>query len=500
MHQKTKIYVIFTSTGLDHRGSWDAADIEKKVIKNEEILSELEKRCEGVEFVGKVNIIDEEEKELISRSHYGMTEEERKCISEIHEKSIRRYESAIKNVRRLRENLDGILIFGPPSYELISIGLPIIAVFPLWGRWMGDIFEFSDKGKKILTSCLPVVRDKDRRVFSSRLEDIAEKIRLIQAVSKMKGLRVLVVTDRPVLGEYEPTPRQTGSDREGYEKVYLNNLEEVFGVKLLPIPQEELFEETNKTEEREARKVAEKWINEAEGMKDTNEAEVLKSAKLYLAMKRLMKKYGCDAITTEGYGVFASYHKGPIPSQGLPSSQFCTDGIVATSETLIDSLITQQLGLYVTGRLGFNGDYIIDPHNDIAIIGHCECPFNPYGDERRCPYIIRNLPRWKKNEGGACVQVNLPIGEIVTVVRISVHDKKISLFTGKTVSGKEFFDDWDDLACRTKIAIKTNTKALIKNLDSKTFGAHRVVFYGDFREKIKDLATLIRFEVIEEDI
>jgi len=106
-----------------------------------------------------------------------------------------------------------------------------------------------------------------------------------------------------------------------------------------------LFEETNKTEEREARKVAEKWINEAEGMKDTNEAEVLKSAKLYLAMKRLMKKYGCDAIATEGYGVFADYHKGPIPSQGLPSSQFCTDGIVATSETLIDSLITQQLGL-----------------------------------------------------------------------------------------------------------------------------------------------------------
>jgi len=154
---------------------------------------------------------------------------------------------------------------------------------------MGDIFELSNKGK-ILTSCLPVVRDKDIRVFSSRLEDIAGKIRLIQAISKMKGLRVLVVTDRPVLGEYEPTPLQTGSDREGYEKVYLNNLEEVFGVKLVPIPQEELFEETNKTEEREAKKVAEKWINEAKGMKDTNEAEVLKSAKLYFGYEKTNEK------------------------------------------------------------------------------------------------------------------------------------------------------------------------------------------------------------------
>jgi len=85
---------------------------------------------------------------------------------------------------------------------------------------MRDIFELINKGK-ILTSCLPVVRDKDRRVFSSKLEDIAGKIRLIQAISKMKGLIVLVVTDRPVLGEYEPTPLQTGSDREGYEKYIL---------------------------------------------------------------------------------------------------------------------------------------------------------------------------------------------------------------------------------------------------------------------------------------
>ena len=92
LHQKTKVYVIFSSTGLDHRGSWDTADIEQKVIKNEEILSELEKRCEGVEFVGKINIINEEEMELISRFHYGMTEEERNLISEIHENSRRRYE------------------------------------------------------------------------------------------------------------------------------------------------------------------------------------------------------------------------------------------------------------------------------------------------------------------------------------------------------------------------------------------------------------------------
>lgn len=77
MH-KTKIYVIFHSSGLDHRGSWDTTDIKQKVIMNEEILKELEKKCEGVEFIGRINLIDEKRMDLISRSHYGIMEEEKK--------------------------------------------------------------------------------------------------------------------------------------------------------------------------------------------------------------------------------------------------------------------------------------------------------------------------------------------------------------------------------------------------------------------------------------
>jgi hypothetical protein len=243
------------------------------------------------------------------------------------------------------------------------------------------------------------------------------------------------------------------------------------------------------------------WINGADGIRDTTEAEIVQSAKVYLAMRELKEKYGCTAITTEGYGVFQNYEKGPIPSQGLASAQFCTDGIISASEILIDSLLTQQLGLYITGQPSFNGDYVIEPFNNIAIILHCECPFNIYGDKRRCSYVIRNLPRWEKYKGGACVQVNLPLNEAVTVTKISMYHKKISIFTGKTLSGRQFFEEWDNpgLACRTKLAIKANTKSLLKNLDWALFGQHRAVFYGDIREKLKDLATLIGFEVVEED-
>jgi len=477
-NENTKICVVFTSSGLQNECRiYPIYHPDAKIMTNEKMLEELKEKCKGVEFV----------------------------VS-----NIRDQQKVIANIKTQQESLDGVLFFGHPSDELTSIELPMIAVYPLWGQWQYPFFH-GYKGKKVLTSVLPVVPDKDESIYTSRLKDIVGKIELIQAISKMKDLRVLVVTDNPVLGDYEPTGLQTGparEDREEYERIYLKNLEETFGTVLVPIPQKELFERIDKIDQKEAEEVARKWINEAEGIKGTNEAQIVRSARLYLSMKELMEKYNTQAITTEGYchfqpkgegcGNLEGYPEG-IPSQGLPASQLFTDGIVATSETLIDGLITQQLGLYIKGRVGFCGDYLIDPFTGVAIIGHCELPINPYGDDRKAPYIIRNLPLWEENKGGACVQVDLPIGEIVTVAKISIHQKKICVFTGKTVNGEDFFEDWNDLLCRTKLAIKTNAKALAENIDCKTFGNHRVAFYGDFRQIFKDLGSLIGFEVVEVD-
>ena len=493
MGEKTKIYVIFPSSGLDHRGAWDVEDIQRKVMSNEEMLGEIAQVCENVEFVGPVNLVDEERLDQVSRSHYGTTAKELAFRAETYSIVRQRAESALESIEN-SPDVAGVLIFGPPPEELIQIGLPIVAVFPMWGTWMAGLDFQGYKGKHVVTSCLPVVRDADQAVFAARVDDIAAKIRIIQAIAGLKGLRILDITDRPVLGSYE----NGFGDKKEYERVFLENLK-AFGPEIVTLPQSDLLEATWKADEQEAKRLTHRWIEKAVGLKGTVEAEVVKSARLYLAMRALMLKYDCKAITTEGYGVFADYVKGPIPSQGLASSQLYTEGITATSECLLDSLLTQHMGLHITGRPGFNGDYIIDPFNQIAVVGHCEGALNPYGDDRQSSYVIRNLPRWKKGEGGACVQINYPHNEAVTLAKISMYDKKLGISTGKTASGTQFFADWDDLACRTKIAVETNTEALLANLDWQTFGVHRVVFYGDFRQEFKDLATLMGFEVIEED-
>jgi len=469
MNRSVRVYTAFASSGLSGSSqTYSLHHPDRRVLSNEEILSEIRSRCEGVEFVGSVEV---------EKPDY-----------------------VVANVQARRQTLDGVLYFGSPSGKLAQLRVPVVAVHPLWGQWQ---FPFdSYQGYRVLTATLPVIPDASADTFSARLDAIADKIRLLQAVARMKDLRILCVTDVPALGLYEPTELQMAEEgREAYERRYLENLE-ALGAEIIVRPQDEMMSRVEAASESEAGEVTKRWIAEAEAVRGTNETEIKKSARLYLAMKSMMDEYGANAVTTEGYGVFMNYKDGPIPSQGLPSSQFCTDGVVATSETLVDSLLTQQLGFWITGSTGFNGDYIVDPENGKAYIGHCECPFNPYGDERRAPYVIRNLPQWpveEQEKGGACVQVNLPEDEAVTVAKISLHDKKLSLFTGRTVSGEQLFSGWVDILCRTKLAIDTDAARLFENLDWKTFGNHRVAFYGDYGQPLKDLAKLLGFEVVEKD-
>jgi hypothetical protein len=470
MSEALRLYTVFTSSGLfGSTGTYSFHHPEQKILTNEELLGEIGRRCEGVEFVGSTHM--------------------------------EKLEYVVADIRARRHSLDGVLYFGALPRELTGLDLPVIAIHPLWSQWQYPFDAYH--GKRVLTATLSIIPDISPETFSARLDGIAGKLRLLQITARLKQLRILCVTDLPALGEYEPMPAQFAlKGREIYEQQYLSNLV-ALGAEIIVRPQAEMVSRMKTVPEKDARDVAKLWIAEAEGVKGTNETEIRKSAALYLTMKSMMQDYGANAVTTEGYGVFMNYPGGNIPCQGMAASRLCTEGVVATSETLVDSLVTQQLGLWLTGFAGLNGDYVVDAENGKAYVMHCECPFNPYGDERRMPYVIRNLPQWpidKPETGGACAQVKLPDdNEIVTAAKVSVHDRKLSLFTGRTVPGERLFPHWDDILCRTKLAIDTDAEALLANLDWATFGNHRVVFYGDHRKEFMNLGTLLGYEVVEKD-
>jgi hypothetical protein len=81
-----------------------------------------------------------------------------------------------------------------------------------------------------------------------------------------------------------------------------------------------------------------------------------------------------------------------------------------------------------------------------------------------------------------------------------VLNRKIGIHTGITADGHALYKDFDSIMCRTKLVVKVdNARRIQKHFSPDEYGIHRAGTLGDLRERVKDFATLIGFEVMEED-
>ena len=53
--------------------------------------------------------------------------------------------------------------------------------------------------------------------------------------------------------------------------------------------------------------------------------------------------------------------------------------------------------------------------------------------------------------------------------------------------------------CRTKLVVKTEAESVQRHFSPDEYGIHRTATLGDLRGRIKELATLIGFTMMEED-
>ena len=433
--------------------------------KINKVLTELQSRCGGVDFVGGDATLN------------------------------------IQRMKELKAELDGILVFGTYlDRELGSIGLPTIMVKDLWS-WEKGIQRFY-RDYKVLTTCLSET-DLSPSISSQRLDDLTEKTKLIVALSKVKKSRLLDITHQETIQPCD----QRDSKPSNYDESYPKILKELFGLEVVKISFESLNKEIECIEAKEAEEIADRWINEAQKVSNTTREHVVKSAKMYLAVVKLMQQYNANSVTMSGWSGFADGKIDAFPCLG--NTELSKKLIPNNCESLIDALVTEMLGIYIMGRPGFVGDTVVDPLNGVIIWGHCKCPINPHGDDR-VPYIIRShaLQKWNRRlpedypEAGstlsAVVQVRLPTDEAVTAVKLSLYERKIALSTGVSVPGRGLYTDFDDILCRTKLVMKTDTEAFERKYDTVTFGVHRNIIYGDHRERFKDLAVLLGYEVVEE--
>ena len=430
--EKTKVKVFFPAAERD-RPTWPYInyDVEKRA---KQVMSILKEKIPDFEF--SYQVIYSREKEEVE-----------------------------KLIKEEKDKYDGYLVYMTSMWteipEIIAkTGVPLIVADELYSG-SGGLLRTNSLVKK---ENLPVVC-----IGSSNFQDVINAVKLFSVIKRMKKSKILVVADRERKNE---------------------KIKEIFGTEVIRITSEELNSYYKKVDLEKAKKYKDKWIKEALKVVEPAEEEILKSARIHLALKKAMEDKKADAVTVDCLGLY--YFGKLFAYPCLSFFQLNNEGLTGVCEADLDSTITQLLIRYLTGRPGYVSDPVIDTATNQIIYAHCVATNKVYGpDGLSNSYIIRSHTEDQK---GASVQSLMPTGEIVTTVKVSSLNKAFSIHTGKTVANVN-----DEKACRTKLAAEVDAEKILDNYHFEIFSWHRVTFYGDYRKEMINLATLYGLKIYQED-
>ena len=384
---------------------------------------------------------------------------------------------------KLREtpDIDGVLIYGlgagkliPSTSILLDSGYPTILGTDVFGGDKPFLYLHDIARKKRIASLT---------VSSFDIHELKEGLDILRTLHYLKGQKILVIEDNKDASD------QAHFWRRRYEE-YLQQAKKLLGVEVLSLDPKELSENYEKQGESEASIIARDWIKNAQSVVEPTQHEIIKSARLYLAMKSLLKDKDAKAITVDCLSLFYAHKLPAYPCLGF--WQLNNEGLLGVCQADLESAITQLVGQSLTKRPGFISDPAFDASNSNIIYAHCVAPTKVFGEEKPAvPYRIRSHAEDRK---GAALEAIMPSGEVLTTIKINVLAQKMAIHQAESEGSME-----TDRGCRTKLVGKANITTILENWDFDTFGWHRVTFFGDFRKHFSEFAKLTKLDIVEED-
>jgi len=310
--------------------------------------------------------------------------------------------------------------------------------------------------------------------------ELATAIALLKTVGQMRQSKILLACAKP--------------SARG------NDIRERFGPEVVDVTTEQMIAAHKAVDDKLATDTARNlFIRPADTIVEPSRAEIVKSAKMYLAMKQLMAEQRAQAIAVNCLGGI------PIQILGYPClgfAQLCDEGFVGACEADLDSTLTMLLFAYAFGKPGFITDPLFDTSKNAVIHAHCVSPTRMDGPgTSRASFNIRTH---RDDNRGASLEVDLRVGQPITCAKF-IDDEAMLFSTGRIIEGKP--RQFDDRGCRTQITTAVNGDAqkmmdnwsvdMKKYRDIRTL-LHRVVFYGDHTRSVHHLASLMGFKVIPE--
>nr|MDO8113154.1 hypothetical protein [Candidatus Sigynarchaeota archaeon] len=427
------------------------------------------------------------------------------------------------------QHADGLLIFTIGHYGdpgLIQSAVDILSVKKIPTVLANLIYAGDHTFVKLYTS----IKDKGFFVYpvsSRRIEDFDKSIGILFDALGMKGKKILTVasdTNAPdwnrITGLVTPEISKIAktmpvfldqvtklkaskfeffTDLKGVdqahqwrkdEKLYVKNLQDVFGVGMQREDPMEIVKYYDQASEAAAKPIAEKWTKQAKLVEPAKQT-IVNSARLYIGLKKLMEDKKVHFLAPD-CGTLLLIGKMPAyPCMGF--FELTNDGCYGICESDMDAAISYMFGEALSkGRPGFVSNHTIDLSANQITYMHCVAANRLLGiNGPAADFDI--VHHGETGIIGASPRVKFPIGESFTTIKISVFAKKMALYVGKIIDNVN-----DKGGCVTKVLVQIkDARKLLETYDWETFGWHRVSFVGDWQEQFKIGARLLGLELFD---
>lgn len=262
-----------------------------------------------------------------------------------------------------------------------------------------------------------------------------------------------------------------------------------YGMEVIKLPFYEIFKYMDQITDEEAAPIRDRIACKALEIK-VNKDWFINDIKYYLAAKKMMDVYDCNAFSTACHELCTS----EIPQNRKFTPCMChslmkDDGIPSACEEDLNALLAMTIMQYAAHRPAFMGNPNMESEELIRI--HHAVPalcMNGYGTKP----LDYKLWAFTGQGFGAKLQVDFCQNETneVTLCRFNPKADTMSLKVGNVIRS-----EYDDVYCSPYYYIQMDdARAFMHQLAG--FGHHQVLIFGDWTKVLRGVAEVMKFRLL----
>ena len=267
-------------------------------------------------------------------------------------------------------------------------------------------------------------------------------------------------------------------------------LRQKYGFEVIKLPFASIVPYMDAITDEEARPIADRIIGGAKDVK-VNTDWFINDIKYYLAAKKMMDVYQCNAFSTACHELCTS----EIPQNRKFTPCVCHsllkgEGIPSACEEDLNALMAMLIMQYAANRPAFMGNPSFEAEELLCI--HHAVPalcMNGYGTQP----LDYSLWAFTGQGFGGKLQIDFTQNQedYVTLGRFNPAGDTMCVKVGEVVRSK-----FAETYCSPYYYIKMDdAREFMHNLAG--FGHHQVLIFGDYKKMIKRIARLMNFQVLE---